>query len=128
MAREKSATRVLTEGFVNTPMEGEYKFTTSAGRGLDTVHRIRVDLSRIRAKLIARKYKLRQFKLLIIDITTRDGRDHVTLKKSQTVVQSTLEVLPEMILGNKGIQTSQAGSLSDGDGSEIADSAVKAGA
>ncbi len=113
MARRRgSDTFTLMKKFAESPMESEYTFQVQARKDKDgkvlnglageaAVHRIRVELSRTRAKFIQAGHKLKEFKMILISIKTIGEKDVVTLKKSQTLVQQSVELIPELLANHK---------------------------
>lgn len=99
-SKKENYIRDLTIRFVKTPMEGNFAFDVEAGFGQKIVHRMRVELSRLRDKARRMNAKVKPFKMIVISNEERDGRDHIVLKKTQTDVQIVTEQLPKELLSD----------------------------
>jgi hypothetical protein len=105
--KTESYIRELTKRFVKTEMESEFVFEVEEGFAQNTVHRMRVELARMRNIVKSRKIPLKQFKMLVISVETlpiKEGelvaQERVTLKKTQNARQKIQEILPELMAGD----------------------------
>ena len=81
---------------LKTPMEGEYTFVCDKGMGENIVHRIRVELSRLRKLAIQMGREPKHFKVLLrgIEEHPHDGKKEiVTLKKTRSPNDVSEEVI-----------------------------------
>lgn len=99
--------RELTKNFIKIEMESEFVFEVEQGFAKNTVHRMRVELSRMRDVVKKSRLKLKPFKMIIISITDlplREGeiisQQRVVLKKTQTSSQKVQEILPQLVADN----------------------------
>ncbi len=111
MKQQSRAKQLVIEFIKTTPLEGEFTFETeppllqmsSIGKepqeqGRIMVQRMRTELSRLRHKVIAMGRIPQPFKMLLVKIETlEDGRQRVTLKKTQTPSQALAEDLVQLM-------------------------------
>lgn len=65
--------------FVKLPLEEIYHIEVPAGEGRDFIHRIRVEISKMRDIVRKRKYQLKPFKMVVIGIEPCGSVDTVKL-------------------------------------------------
>jgi len=102
LSEPKQHLKNLVEKEYNT----NYVFTTELGRGENMVHRIRVELSRLRRKLIERKQIPKDFKVICVSVEQDkdNNKDTVTLIKtleSDTLTEEMVELMGSMNIGDQ---------------------------
>lgn len=107
--REESFIVAKTKEFIRTEMEQQYSFEVEEGYAQNTIHRMRVELSRMRKEVKRRGKKPKPFKMLVVSIEKLEKRpedivaqERVTLLKTQNARQRISELLPELEADNHG--------------------------
>ena len=102
----KSAPKLKLIEFIKTTKEGEFfEFTLAETTdAVKFVHRMRVELSRLRSKLIEMGKVASHFKMMLEKIEVKDGKQVVTLKRTTSANDVTAEVseaLAGLTVGDK---------------------------
>lgn len=89
----KSEAVLLTRKLIKeTPMEGFFTFIAPPGQGEKLLHRMRVELSRLRSAAIGAGYSPKHFKIVHIETVTIDGKDTVKIQRTRSSNNVSAEV------------------------------------
>lgn len=102
-AKTRSEPVLLLVDFIkSTKIGDEYSFECEAGRGENILHRMRVELSRLRSKAIQQGHQPKHFK--VIHVKTEElpeGKEKVTIKRTRSennVSDEVFELIQEISL------------------------------
>jgi hypothetical protein len=80
--------------FIQLKYDEQISFTTAKGEGEATVRRMRVKLSKLRNKALAKRLTVRTFKMYVISIIdNQDNTETVTLRMTQSAITGVADAL-----------------------------------